>query len=62
MATGRIHRTARRGIAVAVLGWLAVAAASVALAPAAGAAPAVTVPIRDLTPPVASVDGGGTVV
>ena len=61
MATGRIHRTARRGIAVAVLGWLAVAGTSVALAPPAAAAPAVTVPIRDLTPPVASVDGGGTV-
>ncbi len=61
MATGRIHRTARRGVAVAVLGWLSVAAASVALAPPAGAAPAVTVPIRDLTPPVVSVDAGGSV-
>jgi hypothetical protein len=61
MATGRIRRTARRGVAVAVLGWLSVAAASVVLAPAAGAAPAVTVPIRDLTPPVVSVDAGGTV-
>lgn len=61
MATGRIQRTARRGVAVAVLGWLSVAAASVGLAPSAGAAPAVTVPIRGLTPPVVSVDGGGTV-
>ncbi len=61
MATGRIRRTARRGVAVAVLGWLSVAAASVLLAPPAGAASAVTVPIRDLTPPVASVDAGGTV-
>ncbi|MDT0274426.1 hypothetical protein [Blastococcus goldschmidtiae] len=61
MATGRIHRSARRGVAVAVLGWLSVAAASVVLAPVAVAAPAVTVPIRDLTPPVVSVDGGGTV-
>lgn len=61
MATGRIHRSARRGIAIAVLGWLTVAAASVALAPAASAAPAVTVPIRDLTPPIVSVDSGGTV-
>lgn len=61
MATGRIRRTARRGVAVAVLGWLSVAAASVVLAPPAAAAPAVTVPIRDLTPPVASVDAGGTV-
>ena len=61
MATDRIHRNARRGIAVAVLGWLSVAAAAVVLAPSASAAPAVTVPIRDLTPPVVSVDGGGTV-
>lgn len=61
MATDRIHRNARRGIAVAVLGWLSVAAAAVVLAPPAGAAPAVTVPIRDLTPPVVSVDAGGTV-
>jgi hypothetical protein len=61
MATGRIRRTARRGVAVAVLGWLSVAAASVVLAAPATAAPAVTVPIRDLTPPVASVDAGGTV-
>ncbi|SDF61062.1 hypothetical protein SAMN05660485_03754 [Blastococcus fimeti] len=61
MATDRIHRNARRGIAVAVLGWLSVAAATVVLAPSASAAPAVTVPIRDLTPPVVSVDGGGTV-
>ncbi len=61
MATGRIRRTARRGVALAVLGWLSVAAASVALAPSASAAPAVTVPIRDLTPPVVSIDAGGTV-
>jgi hypothetical protein len=61
MAHGRIRRSARRGIAVAVLGWLSVAAASVVLANPASAAPAVTVPIRDLTPPVVSVDGGGSV-
>jgi len=61
MATGRIRRTARRGVAVAVLGWLSAAAASVVLASPAAAAPAVTVPIRDLTPPVVSVDAGGTV-
>jgi hypothetical protein len=60
MATGRIRRTVRRGVAVAVLGWLSVTAASVVLASPAAAAPAVTVPIRDLTPPVASVDAGGT--
>lgn len=61
MATGRIRRSARRGFAVAILGWLAVAATSVLLAPSAGAAPTATVEIRDLTPPVVSVDAGGTV-
>ena len=63
MATGRIRRTARRGIATAVLGWLGVAAVSVLVAPAAGAAPsrAVTIEIKNLTPPVASVESGGTV-
>src|SRR4051794_29821726 len=61
MATGRIRRSARRGIAAAVLGWLVVAALSVLMAPSAGAAPTYTVHIRDLTPPVASVDAGGTV-
>ena len=60
MATGRIRRTARRGIAVAVLAWLGVAGASV-VGPLAVAAPSVTVPIRDLTPPVVSVDAGGSV-
>jgi hypothetical protein len=61
MAAGRIRRSARRGIAVAVLGWLGVAAAAVVLAPGASAAPTYTVHIRDLTPPVATVDPGGTV-
>jgi hypothetical protein len=61
MASGRIRRSARRGIAVAVLGWLGVAAVAVFMAPGASAAPAYTVHIRDLTPPVASVDPGGTV-
>ncbi|TFV51772.1 hypothetical protein [Blastococcus sp. TF02A-35] len=61
MATGRIRRTARRGIALAVLTWLGVAAASVGTAPAAQAAPTATVPIRDLTQLVVSVDEGGTV-
>lgn len=60
MATGRIRRTARRGIAAAALAWLGVAGASV-VAPLALAAPSVTVPIRDLTPPVVSVDAGGAV-
>jgi hypothetical protein len=61
MASGRIRRTARRALAAAVLGWLGVAALSVLMAPSAAAAAAVTVTIRDLTPPVASVDQGGTV-
>ena len=61
MATGRIRRTAQRGVAAAVLGWLGVAALSVLMAPSAAAAPAATVEIRNLTPPVASVDAGGSV-
>src|SRR3954464_12397573 len=61
MATGRIRRSACRGIAAAALGWVAVAAGSVLMAPSAAAAPSYTVHIRDLTPPVASVDSGGTV-
>src|SRR4051812_13752361 len=63
MATGRIRRTARRGVTAAVLGWLGVAAVSVLMAPDAGAAPsrAVTVEIRNVTPPLATVESGGTV-
>src|SRR5215213_4235506 len=61
MASGRIRRGARRGIAAAVLGWLAVAAFAVLMAPSASAAPTATVEIRDLTPPVVSVDAGGSV-
>src|SRR5215207_2632139 len=60
MATGRIRRTAQRGIAAAVLGWLGVAAFSVLMAPSAAAAPTATIEIRNVTPPVASVDAGGT--
>src|SRR5215204_4728291 len=61
MATGRIRRSARRGIAAAVLGWLAVAAFSLLLAPSASAAPTATVEIRNVTPPAVSVDKGGSV-
>src|SRR3712207_1975706 len=61
MRNGSIRRTARRSVAVAVLGWLTAMGASVSVAPAASAEPAVTVAIRDLTPPVVSVDSGGTV-
>jgi hypothetical protein len=61
METGRIRRSARRGIAVAVLGWLGVATASVLMAPGASAAPNATVEIRTVTPPAVSVDKGGQV-
>lgn len=61
MATGRIRRSARRGLAAAVLGWVGVAAASVLAAPPASAASSYVVHIKDLTPPVASVDRNGTV-
>lgn len=61
MATGRIRRASRRGLAVAVLGWLGVATFSVLMAPSAAAAPTATVEIRNVTPPAASVDKGGTV-
>jgi hypothetical protein len=61
MATGRIRRSARRGLAAAVLGWLGVAAFAVLMAPSASAAPAATVEIRNFTPPLASVDKGGRV-
>lgn len=61
MASGRIRRTAWRGLTAAVLAWVGVATFSVLMAPSAAAAASVTVAIRDLTPPVASVDQGGTV-
>lgn len=61
MAAGRIRRSARRGVAVAVLGWLVVAAFSVLGTPSASAAKAVTIEIKNVTPPAASVDPGGTV-
>ncbi|MGY1740481.1 MULTISPECIES: hypothetical protein [unclassified Blastococcus] len=61
MATGRIRRSARRGLAGAVLLWLAILAGSVLAAPSASAADTVPVDIRDLTPPLVSVDPGDTV-
>ncbi|SEL24154.1 hypothetical protein SAMN04515665_11054 [Blastococcus sp. DSM 46786] len=61
MATGRIRRSARRGVAVALLGWLGITAASVTATPAASAAPTATVPIRDLTQLIVSIDEGGAV-
>ncbi|MEI4271624.1 hypothetical protein TEK04_07790 [Klenkia sp. LSe6-5] len=60
MDTGRIGRSARRGIAVLTLGWLLAMAGSVLAAPTASAAPTATVDIRTLTPPVVSIDAGGT--
>jgi hypothetical protein len=61
MATGRIRRSARRGLAAAALGWLSVAALALFLAPSASAAPSATVTIGDVTPPAVSVDAGGSV-
>ena len=62
MATGRIRRSARRGVAAAVLGWLGVAGVcGRSWRPAPAAAPSATVEIRNVTPPAASVDAGGTV-
>ena len=61
MATGRIGRSARRGVAAAVLGWLGMAGAVVLLAPSASAAPTATVTISDVTPPSVAVDAGGSV-
>lgn len=61
MATGGIRRTAQRGVAAAVLGWLVVAACAMLVPSSAAAAPAVTIEIKNLTPPAASVDPGGTV-
>lgn len=61
MHSGRITRSARRGIAVLTLGWLLAMAGAVLAAPAATAAPTATVEIRTLTPPTVSIDAGGTV-
>jgi hypothetical protein len=61
MRSGRIRRNARRGVVALVLGWLAVMVGSLLMAPSASAAPTATVYIRDLTPPLVSVDKNGTV-
>src|SRR4051812_45202924 len=61
MATGRIRRSARRGLAAIVLGWLAILVGSVLMAPSASAEATARVDIRDLTPPLLSVDAGGKV-
>lgn len=61
MRAGRIHRFARRGVVALVLGWAAIMVGSLLVAPSASAAPTATVYIRDLTPPLVSVDKNGTV-
>lgn len=61
MRAGRIHRNARRGVLALVLGWAAIMVGSLLVAPSAAAAPTATVYIRDLTPPLVSVDKNGTV-
>ena len=61
MRAGRIRQNARRGVVLLVLGWLGVMVGSLLMAPAASAAPTATVYIRDLTPPLVSVDKNGTV-
>jgi len=61
MHNGGLARTLRRGVAVAVLGWVAALGGSVLVAPTADAAPSADVVIRDLTPPLVSIDPGGTV-
>lgn len=61
MATGLIRRTARRGAAALGLTGLAVAAGAVVLAPGASAATTVPVHIRDLTPPLVSINPGDSV-
>lgn len=60
MRAGRIRRNARRGVIALVLGWAAVMVGSLLMAPAASAAPTATVYVRDLTPPLVSVDKNGT--
>jgi hypothetical protein len=61
MARGRIRGTAGRGALALLLACLTLVAGVFVLAPGASAAPAVTVEIKDLTPPVVSVDPNGTV-
>ena len=61
MAADRRRRGALRAVAVLLLGWLAVLGGIVAFAPGASADPNPTVYIRDLTPPLVSVDQNGTV-
>ncbi|MGY1781836.1 hypothetical protein [Geodermatophilus sp. SYSU D01036] len=59
--TGTVRRVARRFLAALALVVAAVLGGAVLLPPAASAAPSAAVDIRDLTPPLVSVDPGGTV-
>jgi hypothetical protein len=61
MATGRIRRTARRSALAVLLACLGVVAGAFVSAPGASAAPTATVEIKDLTPPLVSVDANGVV-
>ena len=61
MRSGGSRRTARSALAVAVLACLAAVSASLLTASGAAAAPTATVEIKDLTPPLVSVDNGGSV-
>jgi hypothetical protein len=61
MATGRVRRTAVRGALALLLALLAVVGGAFVLAPGASAAPTATVEIKDLTPPLVSVDANGVV-
>ena len=61
MTDGRLRRGARRVGAALALGLVLVVVGWVSGGPNASAAPEATVYIRDLTPPVVSVDAGGKV-
>jgi hypothetical protein len=61
MATGRVRRISGRGVPVLVLAWTGLMGGSFLLAPGASAATTVPVHIKDLTPPLVSVDPGDSV-
>jgi hypothetical protein len=61
MATGRVRRVAGRGAAASLLAALATVAGAFVLAPGASAATTVPVHIRDLTPPLVSINAGDSV-
>lgn len=61
MSSDRIRRIVGRGVAVLALGCAATLGAAFLQAPSAGAAPTATVEIKDLTPPLVSIDKNGVV-